>query len=119
MRASMLDVLNREYIRTARAKGLPRRVVVYKHALRNAVLPVVTNVGLSLPRLVAGSIIVESIFSWPGLGLLYYHSLTEQSYATLQALLLLSALVVLLGNLTTDLAYAAIDPRIRYDYSAP
>ncbi len=119
MRASLLDVLHREYIRTARAKGLPRRVVIYKHALRNAVLPVVTNVGLSLPRLVAGSIIVESVFSWPGLGLLYYHSLTEQSYATLQALLLLSALAVLLGNLVTDLAYAAIDPRIRYDYSAP
>jgi peptide/nickel transport system permease protein len=119
MRAGMLDVLHREYIRTARAKGLPRRVVIYKHALRNAVLPVVTNVGLSLPRLVAGSIIIESVFSWPGLGLLFFHALTEQSYATLQALLLLSALAVLLGNLVTDLAYAAIDPRIRYDYTAP
>jgi peptide/nickel transport system permease protein len=115
MRASMLDVINQDYIRTARAKGLPHRKVVYKHALRNALLPIVTNVGLFLPALVGGAIITEGIFSWPGLGLLFITSLQQQSYAVLQALLLISAVAVLLANLLTDVVYAIVDPRIRYD----
>lgn len=114
MRASMLDVITQDYIRTARAKGLPPRVVVVKHALRNALLPIVTNIGLFLPSLVGGAIITEGIFGWPGLGQMFITALTNQNYATLQALLLLSALATLLANLLTDLAYAWVDPRIAY-----
>ncbi len=115
MRASMLDVINQDYIRTARAKGLSKGTVIFKHALRNALLPIVTNVGLFLPTLVGGAIITEGIFSWPGLGLLFITSLHQQSYSTLQALLMLSAVAVLVANLLTDLVYAVVDPRIRYD----
>ena len=114
MRASMLDVINQDYIRTARAKGLPRRSVIYKHALRNALLPVVTIVGSTIPLLIGGAIITEGIFSWPGIGLLFIHSLQTQNYNTLQALLLILALAVLVGNVITDVAYAVVDPRIRY-----
>ncbi len=114
MRASMLDVINQDYIRTARAKGLTRRVVIYKHALRNALLPVVTIIGATLPALLGGAIITEGIFSWPGLGLLFIHALQTQSYNTLQALLLIGALAVLVANILTDVAYAVVDPRIRY-----
>ena len=115
MRGSLLDVINQDYIRTARAKGLPQRTVIVKHAMRNALLPIVTNIGFFLPALVGGAIITEGIFSWPGIGLLFIHSLQTQSYNTLQALLMISALAVLLANLLTDLAYAWVDPRIRYD----
>ncbi len=115
MRASMLDVLGQDYMRTARAKGLPRRVIVVKHALRNALLPIVTNVGLFLPSLVGGAVITEGIFGWPGLGQLFITALSNQNYATLQALLLLSAVATLLANLLADLTYAWIDPRITYD----
>lgn len=115
MRASMLEVINQDYIRTARAKGLSRRVVVLKHALRNALLPIVTNVALALPQLIGGAIITETIFGWPGMGQLFSHALGNSDYPTLQALLLLSAVGVLVGNLLGDLAYAWVDPRIRYD----
>jgi len=115
MRASMLDVINQDYVRTARAKGLPRRVVILKHALRNALLPIVTNVGLFLPTLVSGAVITEGIFGWPGLGQMFIDALGNQSYATLQALLLISAMATLLANLLTDLTYAWVDPRIKFD----
>jgi len=115
MRASMLDVITQDYVRTARAKGLPRRTVVLKHALRNALLPIITNVGLFIPALVSGAIITETIFGWPGMGQYFIVALGNKDNNTLQAILLLSALFVLAGNLVADLLYAWIDPRIRYD----
>jgi peptide/nickel transport system permease protein len=115
MRASMLEVINQDYIRTARAKGLRRRTVVLKHALRNALLPIITNVAITLPSLISGAIITETIFGWPGIGKLFYTALNEQDYPLLQALLMISALGVLVGNLLGDLTYAWVDPRIRYD----
>jgi peptide/nickel transport system permease protein len=115
MRASMLEVINQDYVRTARAKGLGRRAVVLKHALRNALLPVITNIALALPQLIGGAIIVETIFAWPGMGQLFSHALGNKDYATLQALLMLAACGVLIGNLCGDLVYAWVDPRIRYD----
>jgi peptide/nickel transport system permease protein len=115
MRASMLDVINQDFVRTARAKGLPQSKVVLKHALRNALLPIITNVGLFIPNLVSGAIITETIFGWPGMGQYFIQALGNKDNTTLQSLLLLSALFVLIGNLTADLLYAAADPRIRYD----
>jgi peptide/nickel transport system permease protein len=89
--------------------------VVLKHALRNALLPIITNVAIALPQLIGGAIITETIFAWPGMGQLFTHALENSDYPTLQALLMLSAVGVLLGNLLGDLAYAWVDPRIRYD----
>jgi len=113
-RASMLDVISQDYVRTARAKGLGEGVVIYGHALRNALIPVVTLAGLSLPAVLGGAIITEQIFSWPGMGRLAIESITQRDYPTLMALNLLTAVLVLLGNLLADIAYAFIDPRIRY-----
>lgn len=115
MRASMLDVINQDYVRTARAKGLPRHKVVLKHALRNALLPIITNVGLFIPALVGGAVITESIFSWPGMGNYFIQALNNQDSNAMLSVLLLTALFVLVGNLTADLMYAWADPRIRYD----
>jgi peptide/nickel transport system permease protein len=108
-------VINQDYIRTARAKGLSRRTVIFKHALRNALMPIITNVALALPQLIGGAIITETIFAWPGMGQLFSHALGNSDYSTLQALLMLSAVGVLVGNLAGDLVYAWVDPRIRYD----
>jgi peptide/nickel transport system permease protein len=115
MRASMLEVINQDYIRTAKAKGVKRRTIIFKHAFRNAVLPIITNVALYLPSLVGGAIIVESIFTWNGLGLYYYTELTNKDFPSVQALLMVGALATLLSNLLADVTYAFVDPRIRYD----
>jgi peptide/nickel transport system permease protein len=115
MRASMLDVIHQDYIRTAKAKGLSRRSVIFKHTLRNAILPIITNVALFLPTLVGGFIITEAIFSYFGVGYLFLSSLLSGDYQVAQAFLMLSALAVLLANLLADLSYAWADPRIRYD----
>ena len=115
MRASMLEVISQDYIRTARAKGLSRRIVIFKHALRNALLPIITNVALSVPGLLGGAVITETIFGWPGLGQLTTQALFGKNYPVLQTLLLIGALGVLVGNLLADLTYAWVDPRIRYD----
>jgi peptide/nickel transport system permease protein len=115
MRASMLEVIHQDYIRTARAKGLSRRVVIFKHAFRNAVLPIITNIALYLPALVGGAIITETIFTWGGLGYLYITSISSYDYAVIQALSMISAVAVLISNLLADLVYAWVDPRIRYD----
>lgn len=112
-RSSMLEVLRQDYIRTARAKGLPERVVIVRHALRNALLPVVTLLGLALPGLIGGSVIFESIFSIPGMGQLFYSSAMARDYPTIMGILLIGALLTLLGNLLADIAYFIIDPRIR------
>jgi peptide/nickel transport system permease protein len=114
-RASMLEVLSREYIRTAEAKGLSRRVVILRHALRNALLPVLTVVGLQVGRLLAGAILTETIFSWPGIGLWVYESIESRDYAIVQGVSLFIAVIVVGVNLLTDVLYAAVDPRIKYE----
>ena len=111
----MLEVLSREYIRTAEAKGLSRRVVILRHALRNALLPVLTVVGLQVGRLLAGAILTETIFSWPGIGLWVYESIESRDYAVVQGVSLFIAVIVVGVNLLTDLLYAAVDPRIKYE----
>ncbi|MCC6250393.1 MAG: ABC transporter permease [Rubrivivax sp.] len=112
-RASMLDVLGSDYIRTARAKGLADRVVLYKHALRNAVLPVVTVLGLQFGNVVAGAVLVETVFNWPGLGRLAFESVLRRDYPTILGVLLFSSVVVVVMNLVTDFVYRLIDPRIK------
>lgn len=112
-RASMLDVLGSDYIRTARAKGLADRVVLYKHALRNAVLPVVTMLGLQFGNVVAGAVLVETVFNWPGLGRLAFESVLRRDYPTILGVLLFSSMVVVVMNLVTDFVYRLIDPRIK------
>jgi peptide/nickel transport system permease protein len=114
-RASMLDVLSREYIRTAEAKGLSRRAVILRHALRNALLPVLTVIGLQVGHLLAGAILTETIFSWPGIGLWVYESIESRDYAIVQGASLFIAAIVVVVNLLTDLLYAAVDPRIKYE----
>lgn len=114
VRASMLEALNADYVRTAKAKGLTPRAVVGRHAFRNALLPVTTNIALELPFLVSGAIVTETIFSWPGTGRLFIESVGERDYYVLMALIILTSLVILLANLVADVVYAVIDPRIRY-----
>ncbi len=112
-RASMLEVLQSDYVRTARAKGLAERVVVYKHALRNAVIPVVTIAGLQFGALLSGALLVETVFNWPGLGRLAFDSILRRDTSVLLGVLLMSAVLVVVANLLTDLVYRLIDPRIR------
>tara|TARA_R110002111_G_C6005833_1_gene373861 strand:- start:6868 stop:7848 length:981 start_codon:yes stop_codon:yes gene_type:complete len=112
-RASMMEVLGSDYIRTARAKGLSERVVVFKHALRNAVLPVITVTGLHFGNLLSGAVLVEAVFNWPGLGTLAFESILRRDYTTILALLFFSALMVIVANLLTDLCYRLADPRIK------
>jgi peptide/nickel transport system permease protein len=112
-RSSMLDVLGSDFIRTARAKGLSDNVVLYKHALRNALLPVVTVLGLQFGNVLAGAILVETVFNWPGLGRLAFESVLRRDYPTILGVLLFSSIVVIVMNLVTDLAYRLIDPRIK------
>ena len=112
-RASMLDVLGSDYIRTARSKGLSQRVVVYKHALKNALLPVVTMAGLQFSQLIAGAVVVETVFSWPGIGQLAFNSILRRDHPLLLGILFLSTLMVVVANLITDFAYRILDPRIK------
>ena len=114
MRSSMLEVLHHDYIRTAKAKGLPHDRVVLKHALRNALIPILTLIGLTVPSLLAGAVITESIFSWPGLGFLGVTSVVNRDYPTVLAFTMLGGALVLLGNLLADVLYAIVDPRIKY-----
>ena len=113
MRANMLEVIRQDYILTARAKGLSERVVIYKHALRNALLPVITILGLSIPGLIGGSVIFETIFAIPGMGQLFYMSVMARDYPTVMGILLIGAILTLVGNLIADVSYAIADPRIR------
>src|SRR5690606_3340666 len=112
-RASMMEALSADYIRTARAKGLSETVVLYKHALRNAVLPVVTMLGLQFGNVLAGAILVETVFNWPGLGRLAFDSVLRRDYPTMLGILLFASLLVVIMNQLTDLAYRIIDPRIK------
>jgi peptide/nickel transport system permease protein len=112
-RSSMLEVVRQDFIRTAKAKGLPEGVVIRRHALRNALLPVVTILGLSVPGLIGGGIIFEQIFSIPGMGQLYYSSVMSRDYPTIMGIMVIFAFLTLLGNLIADIAYGLVDPRIR------
>jgi len=114
-RASLLEVLSQEYIRTAEAKGLPKRAVVLRHAMRNALLPILTVTGLQVGHLLAGAILTETIFSWPGIGLWIYEAIQARDYPIVQGATLFIATIFVLVNLGTDLLYAAVDPRIAYD----
>lgn len=114
-RASMLEVLSREYIRTAEAKGLSQAAVILHHALRNALLPVLTIIGLQVGHLLAGAILTETIFSWPGIGLWVYEAIESRDYAIVQGASLFIAVIVVIVNLATDVIYAAVDPRIKYE----
>lgn len=115
LRSSMLDVVNQDYIRTARAKGQVERNVLYKHALRNALIPLITMFALDFPYIFAGSIYVELIFSWPGMGRLYYDAATYRDYPILLAVLIIGAGVIVIANLMADIGYAVLDPRVRYE----
>jgi len=113
-RAAMLEILNQDYIRTARAKGLPERVVIFKHALRNALIPIVTILGLSLPGLFSGAFIIETIFAWPGMGRLGVMAIFQRNYPMIMGIVLFSAVLIILGNIAADIGYALVDPKIRY-----
>jgi peptide/nickel transport system permease protein len=115
LRATMIETLREDYIRTARAKGLAEEVILYKHALRNSIRPLVTGIGMLLPALISGSVIIESIFAYPGMGRLGYEAVLERDYPTIVALNFVVAALVLLGNLISDLLYAAVDPRVRLE----
>lgn len=114
-RASMLEIINQDYIRTARAKGLSERAVIYKHALRNALIPVVTVLSISLGNLLSGAVLTENVFMWPGMGRLVYTAITNRDYPVVMASTMLLAILMLAANLLADIAYALVDPRIRYD----
>ncbi len=113
MRASMLDVINQDYIRTARAKGLSRRRVLIHHAMRNALLPMITLAGLQLPTLLSGALVTETVFTWPGMGRLFLDSLGYRDYPVVMGLLMFSAVLVLVGNMLADVLYVVADPRVR------
>lgn len=113
-RSSMLEVLRQDYIRTARAKGLSDEEVYYRHALRNALLPIITLFGFLVPGLIGGSVIIETVFAWPGIGRLAYQAVLARDYSVVMTILTFSSALTLLGNLLADILYALSDPRIRY-----
>jgi peptide/nickel transport system permease protein len=115
MRGSMLEVIRQDYVRTARAKGLPERRVVFKHALRNALIPVATLLGLYLPFLFSGTVFIETVFSWPGMGKLVVDAITQRDYPVVMGGSFIFASMVVVGNLVSDILYAVIDPRVRYE----
>lgn len=115
MRGSMLEVIRQDYVRTARAKGLPTRTVIFKHALRNAMIPVATLLGLYLPFVFSGTVFIETVFSWPGMGKLVVDAINQRDYPVVMGGSLIFATMVVVGNLLADVLYAVIDPRVRYD----
>jgi peptide/nickel transport system permease protein len=115
LRSGMLDVIHKDYVRTARAKGLSERLVMFRHALKNALIPLVTIFALDIPYIFAGSVYVELIFSWPGMGRLYYQSAESRDYPVLMAILIIGAGFTVVANLMADIAYGYLDPRIRYE----
>ncbi|BBH20032.1 peptide ABC transporter permease [Paenibacillus baekrokdamisoli] len=112
-RSSMLEVLNQDYIRTARAKGLRERKVIFRHALRNALIPIITILGLDLPILVSGAVLTESVFNWPGMGRLFVVMAVAREYSVLMSITLIVSLIVVIGNLIADILYAIVDPRVQ------
>ena len=114
IRSSVLEIMGMDYLRTATAKGIGRRLVIRRHAFRNALLPIITVIGMQVPVLFGGAVIVEQVFSWPGLGLVTMSAVTGRDYPVIMGVCLLSAVVVLIANLLTDILYALADPTIRY-----
>ncbi|MBE0426057.1 MAG: ABC transporter permease [Nitrospirae bacterium] len=112
-RSSMLEVIRQDYIRTARAKGLPESTVIFRHAFRNALMPIITIIGLSVPGLIGGGVIFETIFAIPGMGQLFYASTMARDYPTIMGILVIGAVLTLIGNLIADISYAVVDPRVR------
>lgn len=115
VRSSMLEVLGQDYLRTARAKGLGEFIVTNKHALRNALIPIITIIGMDIPLLIGGAVVTEQIFQWPGLGQLTIQSIGSRDYSVLMAINLMAAVAVLFSNLLTDILYSVADPRIKYN----
>jgi len=115
MRGSLLDVLNEDYVSFARAKGLPERFVIYKHAMRNAINPMITFLGYSISNFLGGSVIIENIFAWPGMGRLVYQALIQQDIYVVMASTMISAVMLILGNLVADTLLALVDPRVRFE----
>ncbi len=115
MRASILEVINEDYLRTARSKGLQENIVIYKHALRNALLPILTLMGFMIPSIFSGAVIVENIFAWPGLGSLAIQAVNERNYPVIMGINLMFAVLIFLGSIIADVSYAFADPRIRYE----
>jgi peptide/nickel transport system permease protein len=115
LRSSLLEILPQNFLRSARARGLPERRVIYKHALSNALIPIVTLLALDLPYIFTGAVLVETIFSWPGMGRLYYQAAVERDYPLLMAVLIIGAAFIILSNLLADILYAYLDPRVRYE----
>jgi peptide/nickel transport system permease protein len=113
MRSSMLEVVNQDYIRTARAKGMPEWRILTQHALRNALLPMITVAGLQFPTLLGGALVTETVFTWPGMGRLFLDSIGYRDYPVVMGILMFSAMMVLIGSLLADILYAVVDPRIR------
>jgi peptide/nickel transport system permease protein len=112
VRASVLEVTNQDYVRTARAKGLAERLVTFRHILRNSLIPVVTLIGLAVPRLVGGSLITETIFGWPGMGRLAFHAATARDYSMIMGTLVIGTVMVIVGNILADITYTFLDPRV-------
>jgi peptide/nickel transport system permease protein len=114
-RTSMLEVVRQDYVRTARAKGLKERVVIGKHALRNALIPIITIVALTLPSLFTGAILTETVFAYPGMGRLYFNAMTQSDWPVVMAILFITAILVVVSNLAADVAYGVVDPRVQYE----
>jgi peptide/nickel transport system permease protein len=114
-RASMLEVMHSDYLRTAKAKGLPRRRIIVKHALRNAMIPIVTLVSVDIAFIIGGAVITESIFGWPGIGRLYIGAINSVDYPTIMAVVLAIGAGVVVMNIVADILYGVLDPRVRYD----
>ena len=115
IRSGMLEILQQPYLRTAESKGIGRPKVIYRHAVRNALLPIITLIGLQLPMLLGGSVVIEQIFSWPGLGLMTMSAILSRDFPVIMGVSLLAAIAVLMANIITDILYAIADPTIRYD----
>jgi peptide/nickel transport system permease protein len=114
MRSSLLEVIAEDYIRTARAKGLREKTIIMRHAIKNSLIPMITLLGLSVPTIVGGSFITETVFGWPGMGRLGVNAIFQRDYPLIMGVTMMSSLLVVIGNLIADVAYAWVDPRISY-----
>lgn len=114
-RSAMLEVMDQDYVRTARAKGLVENVILIRHALKNALIPIITIIGSYIPGLLGGAVFIEAIYSWPGMGSLFVEGVESRDYALIMGLILILAIIILIVNLLVDIAYAVVDPRVRYD----
>ena len=115
VRSSMIDVINQDYVRTARAKGLKEKTVIYRHAFKNALIPLVTLLGLYIPSLFSGAMILESVFLWPGLGKILIEAISGQDQSIITACLMFSAILMVLGYLLSDILYSVVDPRVKVE----